>query len=1464
MIRACNAGNQAVRFDITRCVLLDAEVYPGRAVVGLAYSRGGDLVVKHVEDRRELAALLRRLRRQGRTVVGYNSARYDLGILRAILAGADVYGVSRAIIAGDRPAAGEMLRRAPRVRVDHVDISERLRRGKYPPSLKLLAAAMGRRTLEELPFDPDRPLSDEQWDRVKVYNAGDLGHTGWLLERVAPDLESLAALSAIAGRDLRSVPAPAVVEAIFRADYLARHGEEPPAPGVPDRVTYTPPPGVVRPRTPEAGSWFDGIVGAPIPPRMVGDVPRFRVERARFRVGPLEMSAGSGGLHSLDAPMVYYADEAHEIIAVDVASFYPHIMANMGIVPGAYGETGRALYRGILEERLRLKAAARDAADPDQKRKLEVRANGLKLVLNSTFGQFGNPYSTLYDPAALIGVTVTGQLLLLDLVERLQAVGIEVLSANTDGLFVRRPSDNFDFEATTWYWEQDTGMKLELEYLARLAIASTNHYASLDLHGKVKRRGDAFKAEFATCSSPSTFALPNSLIVGAAVTDALLKDIPPERTVGGCRDLLMFTRIARRTRAVAEAVLRDDETGAEAPLPKVVRYYLAKASRKRIVHRLAGGKQTTPREARGIELAMDIPPGPPPEDLDRSRYIRAARKLIQSVGGYRHRDAGLLGEHALARAVFDAGLLPVPKWDGKAQMPGSDARRPTLLWDWSRVVTVGTYTGPAVGILAVDIDDASLWSKGVSKGNLPLLGDRFASLEGCLVSSHGAATAEDVRMGRARGKLIFRAVGLGPDHRIARMGVSRWHKRHGVDVFYGRGMPSVLGRYSDDDVYRLEGTLSDAPEWLIEMLTPAPSKARRKTPAVAPADGPGDLETLRAELAAMEPKLDPSAWLEKEHDDRTILVAPCPFEHASGRNGDADLSAGFHDGEPYVHCLHGSCDGSRDLNDRLAGVAGGDGAADSATSAASDGAADPPPEAVAKGKAGKAGSDAREQESQADRLIRLAAAVTWFHDAAGRAYGATAVDGHVEVYPVDSTAMRRWLRHIYYQNCGRTPTADALREAIGHFDAFATYHGREEETYVRVAARDGAIFVDLGDPRRQVVQIDADGWRLTTDCPVRFVRPESLRALPEPTRDGRGLEALRRLANLDRDDFLLAVSWLVAALVPGIAYPVVVLIGESGSAKTSMGRLLKNLVDPTGAPLRSQPRDEQDLLIAALNCQILAFDNITSIKTWLSDAFCRLSTGGGLSKRKLFTDAEEVVIEVRRPLLLTGITDIITQADLLDRVLTLHLRVIPRKKRLTDKRYKADIDRAHPTILGAIFDTLAGALRNLLNVEGENRPLPRMADFSLMGEAVARAIGRKAGAFLRVYDANRRDASETLIEGNLVADAVRQLADRCQSSNPPGWEGTASQLLVSLTATLGDRAKSKYWPKDATRLAGTLRKLAASLRMTGVSVRFRRDMKSRERTRLIAISRVTPKRSETASAASAASADIDHRGDQPF
>src|SRR5262249_46546679 len=205
--------------------------------------------------------------------------------------------------------------------------------------------------------------------------------------------------------------------------------------------------------------------------------------------------------------------------------------------------------------------------------------------------------------------------------------------------------------------------------------------------------------------------------------------------------------------------------------------------REKMARRFADGRTQTAQHATGIGVAMDLSDGRLPADLDWDWYLGQARRLIQKVRGYRHPDPALLGEDPLAPAALAAGLWPCPKWAGNSPPPGADTAPPPHLRDCPRYRTAGTLTGPDAGIVVVDVDDPVRWRTWVGRGNSPLLADRWADLDGCLTSAHGATTAEEVRAGRGRGKLIFR-LAAPADHPLARMKPGRWAKRLGVDVFF--------------------------------------------------------------------------------------------------------------------------------------------------------------------------------------------------------------------------------------------------------------------------------------------------------------------------------------------------------------------------------------------------------------------------------------------------------------------------------------------------------------------------------------------------------------------------------------------------------------------------------------------------------------------------------------------------------
>jgi hypothetical protein len=535
-------------------------------------------------------------------------------------------------------------------------------------------------------------------------------------------------------------------------------------------------------------------------------------------------------------------------------------------------------------------------------------------VLNSFFGKLGDPYSSLYDPSALLAVTLSGQLMLTDLIERLTEAGVKLISANTDGLFLQVPRGDRSWRDALAKWQADTGMSLDIEPLKRLAVLATNQYATRGRGDNVKRRGGELRGTLDWSHSA------NLLVVNDAVANALLFDIPPERSIFECRELVRFCSIATRGTA-AELVLVDGD--AETALPKVTRWYRSKEGSRRIERRFPDGRRVTVPGGQSVTICQDLPESGPPADLDWRWYLASARRTIQKVPGYRHRSRRRLLGHNPALEVEGLGLLPVPK-RGKEQLAGSDVKRPTLLWDWPSCPTVGCYTGPEAGTLVLDVDDPIKFSRFVEQACPRLLKDPWETLKETLVSYHGDATPDGVRSGRQRGKLIFK-LKAGEDHPLVRV-KSRWKKTRGVEVFYGNGLPSILGQYDGNgDRYQITGTLGEAPEWLLGALLPKQSPHRKKptsskATATAPEDRQAALEGLPAVLAELAPELgNPSVgWRRKDvDDDREIWVGRCPFEHDSGRSGDADLDAGYHEDGPYVRCLHGSCARIKEINQRL-------------------------------------------------------------------------------------------------------------------------------------------------------------------------------------------------------------------------------------------------------------------------------------------------------------------------------------------------------------------------------------------------------------------------------------------------------------------------------------------------------------------------------------------------------------------
>jgi hypothetical protein len=232
-------------------------------------------------------------------------------------------------------------------------------------------------------------------------------------------------------------------------------------------------------------------------------------------------------------------------------------------------------------------------------------------------------------------------------------------------------------------------------------------------------------------------------------------------------------------------------------------------------------------------------------------------------------------------------------------------------------------------------------------------------------------------------------------------------------------------------------------------------------------------------------------------------------------------------------------------------------------------------------------------------------------------------------------------------------------------------------------------------------------------------------------------------------------------------------------------------------------------MIAANNSWCQAYDNLSYLRSWLSDALCRLSTGGGHATRELFTDQEEVVFDSQRPVLLTSVEEVATRPDLLDRCLIVWLKAVPEARRRPEAELLAAFKKVRPLILGALLDAIAIALRRLPSIKLAT--LPRMADFALWATAAEAAFGWRDGTILAAYQGNRESANEVALEASVVA---RPLLDLLELNG--GWEGSSGELLSLLEDRVGDQARRPAgWPKNPRSLSGQLKRLAPNLRAAG-------------------------------------------------
>jgi hypothetical protein len=455
-----------------------------------------------------------------------------------------------------------------------------------------------------------------------------------------------------------------------------------------------------------------------------------------------------------------------------------------------------------------------------------------------------------------------------------------------------------------------------------------------------------------------------------------------------------------------------------------------------------------------------------------------------------------------------------------------------------------------------------------------------------------------------------------------------------------------------------------------------------------------------------------------------------------------------------------------------------------------------------------------DKKTVGERLLEIAKTATYFHTSEKIPYADIPIEGNCHTYSVRSKAFRLWLSGEYYKVTAKGVSSQTLQDILSTLEAIAIFEGETREIHLRVAQYQGKIYLDLGAPDWKVVEIDSSGWRLVSDPPVRFWRPESLLALPYPVAGG-SLDELKKLLNVDGSAWILIITFLLFCFCPSKTYPILVILAHRGSGKTAAAEIIKRLIDPGKAALIKLQGDTLKLAVTLSRRWLAVYDNVGHISSEQSDDLCRVATNFGYSTRTLHTTDEETTFELTRPQIITAIDALVTRDDLADRVLMVQLPEITEDKRLPQAELDAKVEAARPRILGALLTALSQTLAAIPNTKPDT--LPRMADYALFAIASEKALGLKEGDFMKVFNQSREQSRQIVIESSPVGEAIVRLMENYPI--PKSWKGTASQLLKELEQHTDEATyRSRYFPKASNLLSRQLKRLTPDLKLVGINI----------------------------------------------
>lgn len=418
----------------------------------------------------------------------------------------------------------------------------------------------------------------------------------------------------------------------------------------------------------------------------------------------------------------------------------------------------------------------------------------------------------------------------------------------------------------------------------------------------------------------------------------------------------------------------------------------------------------------------------------------------------------------------------------------------------------------------------------------------------------------------------------------------------------------------------------------------------------------------------------------------------------------------------------------------------------------------------------------------------------------------------METRRIDGRQFKNWLVAEFYQMTNKSPRDQAMREAITTLSGLAKHQGELSDVYIRAALYQGCYYLDLGESgKSRAIRISANGWGVVDAPPVRFLRPDTLKPLPMPV-GGADISLLWNLINIPEEAKLLVIAWLCECLRVDTPFPLLELIGEQGSAKSTTQKLLRRLIDPNACDLRAAPKTIEDIYVGANANWLVSYENISHMTGPMQDALCVLSTGGGFAKRMLYSDRDESIINVRRPVILNSISAVVTAQDLVDRTLSIEMPIISDRREVN--MLEQNFEDNYGKILGALMDIFAKALSLLPSIHLPAGDRPRLTEFAYLGIAVSEAMGYSRDAFMTQFTTCRRESIARTIDASPVGSALIAWFESNERQN-------INLALHELCRVVEQKrtSNSDSWPKSAKGFGDALRRIAPALRQLGIECR---------------------------------------------